>query len=99
MLSTVTNMLDDDARQLSLRAAPILHCDQCWQYQHKNYQKKLAEHGITQSVIRKGNCPNNAVIENFFGLLTSKLLYLQEFDSMEHFKQQQIEYLDYYNNH
>ena len=42
---------------------------------------------------------NNAVIENFFGLLKSKLLYLQEFQSMEHFKQELIEYLDYYNNH
>ena len=35
---------------------------------------------------RKGNCLDNAVIENFFGLLKSELLYLQEFDSMEHFK-------------
>ena len=41
----------------------------------------------------------NAVMENFFGLLKSKLLYLQEFSSMEHFRQEWIEYLDYYNNH
>ena len=40
----------------------------------------------------------NAVIENFFGLLKSELLYLQEFRSMEHFKLELIEYLDYYNN-
>ncbi len=46
---------------------------------------------------RKGNCLDNAVIENFFGLLKTELLYLQEFQSMEHFKQKQIEYLDYYN--
>ena len=38
------------------------------------------------------------MIENFFGLLKSELLYLQEFQSMEHFKQELIEYLDYYNN-
>ncbi len=30
-------------------------------------------------------------IENFFGLLKSELLYLQEFRSMEHFKQEIIE--------
>ena len=47
---------------------------------------------------RKGNCLNNAVIENFFGLLKSELLYLQKFDSMEQFKAALIEYLDYYNN-
>ena len=47
---------------------------------------------------RKGNCLDNAVIENFFGVLKSELLYLQKFSSMEHFKQELIEYLDYYND-
>ena len=49
------------------------------------YQHLLKEHQITQSMSRKGNCLDNAVIENFFGLLKSELLYLQEFESMEHF--------------
>ena len=98
VLSMVMNMLDDAARQLPLGAAPILHSDQGWQYQHKLYQRKLAEYGIVQSMSRKGNCLDNAVRENFFGLLKSELLYLQEFISMEHFKQELIDYLDYYNN-
>ena len=38
------------------------------------------------------------MIENFFGLLKSELLYLQDFQSLEHFKQELIDYLDYYNN-
>ena len=76
----------------------ILHSDQGWQYQHKQYQRMLREKGIRQSMSRKGNCLDNAVIENFFGLLKSELLYLQEFQSMEHFKLELIEYLDYYNN-
>ena len=76
----------------------ILHSDQGWQYQHKQYQQMLREKGIRQSMSRKENCLDNAVIENFFGLLKSELLYLQEFHSMEHFKQELIEYLDYYNN-
>lgn len=46
----------------------------------------------------KGNCPDNAVIEKFFGLLESELLYLQEFRSMEHFKQELVEYPDDDNN-
>ena len=37
---------------------------------------------------RKGNCLDNAVIENFFGLLKSELLYLREFESMEQFKEE-----------
>ena len=77
---------------------PSLHSDQGWQYQHKHYQKKLTDYGIIQSMSRKGNCLDNAVIENFFGLLKSELLYLQHFDSMENFKQELIAYLDYYNN-
>ena len=98
VLSMVMNMIDDAARRLPPGAAPVLHSDQGWQYQHKHYQKKLKDYGIFQSMSRKGNCLDNAVIENFFGLLKSELLYLQNFDSMEHFKQELIDYLDYYNN-
>ena len=76
----------------------MLHSDQGWQYQHKQYQQILKNKGVQQSMSRKGNCLDNAVIENFFGLLKSELFYLQEFKSMEHFRQELIEYLDYYNN-
>lgn len=50
------------------------------------YQKTLEQHQITQSMSRKGNYLDNAVIKNFFRLLKSELLYLQEFDSIEHLK-------------
>ncbi len=76
----------------------ILHSDQGWHYQHKKYQRMLCGKGVRQSMSRKGNCLDNAVIENFFGLLKSELLYLQTFESMEHFKLELIEYIDYYNN-
>ena len=58
----------------------------------------LRKKGIRQSMSRKGNCLDNAVMENFFGLLKSELFYLQEFESLKHFKQELVEYLDYYNN-
>lgn len=47
---------------------------------------------------RKRNCLDNEVIENFFGLLKTELLYLQKFDLMEHLKVELVDYLDYYNN-
>lgn len=47
---------------------------------------------------RKGNCLDNAVMENFFCLLKSELLYLQEFESMEHFKRELENYIYYYNH-
>ncbi|RHV71449.1 IS3 family transposase [Butyricicoccus sp. OF13-6] len=98
VLSMVTTMLDKAFAKIPDGTDLILHSDQGWQYQHKQYQRMLREKGIRQSMSRKGNCLDNAVIENFFGLLKSELLYLQEFHSMEHFKQELIEYLDYYNN-
>ncbi|MFT3951707.1 MAG: IS3 family transposase [Oscillospiraceae bacterium] len=76
----------------------ILHSDQGWQYQMKGYQEMLKDKGIRQSMSRKGNCLDNACAENFFGLLKSELLYLQEFCSMEHFLQELENYIEWYNN-
>lgn len=49
--------------------------------QHKQYQQMLKNKGICQSVSCKGNCLDNAGLENFFGLLKSEWLHLQEFES------------------
>ena len=98
VLSMVTTMLEKAFAKLSDSEVVLLHSDQGWQYQHKQYQRMLREKGIQQSMSNKGNCLDNAVMENFFGLLKSELLYLQEFESMDHFKQELVEYLDYYNN-
>jgi transposase InsO family protein len=75
-----------------------LHSDQGWQYQHKTYQEALEKHGIKQSMSRKGNCLDNSVMENFFGLMKSELLYANDYKSMEHFKKDLKEYIDWYNN-
>ena len=63
----------------------------------KQYRHALEERGIKQSMSRKGNCYDNAVIENFFGIMKSKFLYLKEFESIAHFKQELLNYIDYYN--
>lgn len=98
VLSMVTTMLDSAFGKIPNGTNLILHSDQGWHYQNKKYQRKLKMKGIRQSMSRKGNCLDNAVIENFFGLLKSELLYLQKFESLEHFKSELIDYLDYYNN-
>jgi len=94
-----TEMLEKAFAKIPDNTGLILHSDQGWQYQMKRYQHMLREKGIRQSMSRKANCLDNAVMENFFGILKSELLYLQKFDSMEHFVQELVEYLDYYNNH
>ena len=97
-LSMTIEMVRKVISVLPKKESPILHSDQGWQYQHKHYQKLLKDNGIQQSMSRKGNCLDNAVMENFFGILKSELLYLQEFDSIKHFTSELIDYLDYYNN-
>ncbi|WP_213536349.1 IS3 family transposase, partial [Paenibacillus sp. J45TS6] len=49
------------------------------------------------SMSRKGNCYDNSVMENFFGIIKSELLYLKEFESVEHFKLELEKYMNYYN--
>lgn len=94
----VMDMLDKAFEKIPDGTNLILHSDQGWQYQHKRYQHRLKEKGIRQSMSRKGNCLDNAVMENFFGLLKSELLYLREFSSLEEFQTELEKYIDYYNN-
>jgi transposase InsO family protein len=98
VLKQVLDMLRQGFTVVPADARPILHSDQGWQYQHKMYQQMLTDEGWTRSMSRKGNCLDNAVMENFFGLLKSELLYLHSFESLEDFRQQLEEYIDYYNH-
>jgi len=97
-LRLVTSMLEKAVRKLPRDTKLILHSDQGWQYRHKSYRGILENNHITQSMSRKGNCYDNAVIENFFGHLKSELLYLQKFESIEQFISELKEYLHYYNH-
>ena len=97
-LLMVTTMLEQAFQMIPDNTGLLLHSDQGWHYQHKQYRRMLEEKGVKQSMSRKGNCYDNSVMENFFGHLKSELLYLQEFDSVEHFKTELIDYIDYYNN-
>lgn len=55
----------------------IFHSDQGWQYQHSYYRTVLANHGIIQSMSRKGNCYDNCIMETFFGRLKQNGCLLQ----------------------
>ena len=97
-LRQVLDMLDKAFKRIPDDTGLILHSDQGWQYQHKKYQQRLKDKGIRQSMSRKGNCLDNAVMENFFGLLKSELLYLREFKDVNEFRDELEKYIDYYNN-
>lgn len=78
----------------------ILHSDQGWQYQMRQYHKSLRDMKIIQSMSRKGNCLDNSPIENFFGIMKREMFYGHEyeFESLEQLELEMINYIDYYNN-
>lgn len=77
----------------------ILQSDQGYQYQMKAYQKLLKDHGIIQSMSRKGNCLDNSPTENFFGRLKTEIFYDKEFkyESLEQLRRAIENYIRYYN--
>lgn len=97
-LKMVMDMMHSAKRKIKDTDGVMLHSDQGWHYQHMQYQQTLKKYGIIQSMSRKGNCLDNAVMENFFGIMKSELLYLQQFSDMDTFKRELRKYIKYYNN-
>ena len=79
----LVDMLEKAFNKIPDNTNLILHSDQGWQYQMKKYQHLLKEKGIRQSMSRKGNCLDNSLAENFFGLLKSELFYMKEYETIE----------------
>ena len=97
-MELIYNMLDKAFEKYDKLDGLIIHSDQGWQYQHFGYRQRLEERHIVQSMSRKGNCLDNAMAENFFGILKSELLYAEKFESPEAFIKALDEYIEYYNN-
>ena len=94
----VEKMLKLAVKRLDKPSGSILHSDQGWQYQMAAYRQILAEHGIIQSMSRKGNCLDNAAMESFFGRLKTECFYGREFNTREEIVNAVRDYLDYYNH-
>lgn len=89
--------LRDAIRQLPADAAVLVHSDQGFHYQHAKWRSALAEAGATQSMSRKGNCLDNAVMENFFGHLKEEMFHHDSFDSIEELEREIHDYIAWYN--
>lgn len=97
-INLVGMMLDNALEKLELGDNPILHSDQGWQYQMAGYQEKLTSRHVKQSMSRKGNCLDNAVMENFFGLLKTECWHNEEYHDISSLENGLAEYIHYYNN-
>ena len=58
----------------------------------------LAHRGVTQSMSRKGNCLDNAVIESFFGTLKAEHFHLATLDGLHDLEAGVDDYIHYYNH-
>lgn len=94
----ILDMLKKAFKKIPNNTNLILHSDQGWQYQLKQYQVKLKKKGIRQSMSRKGNCIDNSCAENFFGTLKSELFYINEYKTIDDLEKDIHEYIKYYNN-
>ncbi len=99
-LEQIQRMLNSAFEKFPVVDGLILHSDQGWQYQHAYFRNELAEHGVIQSMSRKGNCYDNAVMETFFGRMKNEMFYghEDEYKTFEEFSDAVDVYIYYYNN-
>jgi putative transposase len=76
---------------------PLVHSDQGFQYQHTSWRKLLENAGAIQSMSRKANCYDNAVMENFFGHLKEELFHRVRFLNTDALATALHEYMRWYN--
>lgn len=96
--SQTKRMIDVAFQQYPNLEGLIFHSDQGWQYQMKPYRQWLVERGIKQSLSRKGNCMDNSLMENFFGIMKNEMYYQQTFRTKAELRREMAKYLSYYNN-
>jgi transposase InsO family protein len=94
----VGDMLRKALGKLGRKEKPLLHSDQGWQYQSRAYRRLLADHGLVQSMSRRGNCLDNAAMESFFGTLKSEFFHLNKFSSVAQLQEGLHDYIHYYNH-
>jgi len=75
-----------------------LHSDQGFQYTSHGYFNLTKEYGITPSMSRSGNCLDNAMAENFFGILKSECINRQKIKDFTEAKELIDDYIHFYNH-
>ena len=77
----------------------IFHTDQGWQYQNGQFQAWLKNHGISQSMSRKGNSLDDGLMEGFFGILKREMFYgfEKQFKNLTELEDAIRDYIEYYN--
>lgn len=75
----------------------LIHSDQGFHYTHPEFQDKVKQMGLVQSMSRRGNCWDNASMESFFGTFKDWVNH-KSCESLEELKYKTNEYINKYNN-
>ncbi len=97
-VNLVLNTIKAAIQKEAVTAEVQLHSDQGLQYTSQGYFDLTKDYGITPSMSRRGNCYDNAMAENFFGILKTECIYrhkLKTFDDARHLLD---DYIYFYNN-
>jgi len=88
MCQTLTDGLTLNALNMALRRREpalhhslLFHSDQGSQYASHDFRAELSNYQIRQSMSRKGNCYDNAVVESFFATLKTEEVYLNSYQT------------------
>ncbi len=97
VLKTVKNMIREYG--ISLQKETIIHSDQGCHYTSVKFITLIRDHGLRQSMSRRGNCWDNAPQESFYGHMKDELADKRQFwDTFEDVKRDIDDWFDYYNN-
>ena len=95
---TLTNKsLEKALKRIKNKEDLTIHTDQGFHYQHSSFVRTLENNNIKQSMSRKGNCLDNAPMENFFGILKQEMFYGENYSSYEKLIEDIKEYIKWYN--
>ena len=93
-----SHSLRDPIAQQSPGQGLLVHTNQGFQYQHSTWRDLIKSIGDAQSMSRKGNCYDNAVMENFFGHLKTEMYHGETFTSLEAFYHTIDDHIHRYDN-
>ncbi len=96
-ITLVTQTLKQAKQKEKVTDGLVLHSDQGTQYTSQAYHVLVGQYYISPSMSRRGNCWDNAPMENFFGHLKEE--YLRQFKqpSFKDMGQLIVEYIYFYN--
>jgi putative transposase len=103
MQATMTTQLVTDALVMAIwrRGKPeavLHHSDRGSQYTSEPFQRFLADHGVTCSMSRSGNCWDNAAMESFFSSLKTERTANKTYRTRDQAKADVFDYIERFYN-